>query len=179
MKYKTIKSNLFLASRFLPVLIIFSITFIGCKPTEKGYKAAYDAALSKREAAMETLDVDLPAGALQQVDGPQLKVVDGQQVYVFNQRLKPIEEFETLPGNYNVAVACYKMPTNCKAQSQDLKKEGFQAFPAKGIEDKYYTIAGSFPSMEEAIKFSKEYENGKNRVYVGLPDAPVIIYSPK
>ena len=60
--------------------IIYSYIFllflvVACKPTEKGYKTAYDAALNKRQAAMADLNVNLPDGVIQQVDGPQLQEV--------------------------------------------------------------------------------------------------------
>lgn len=162
-------------------ILIFLITLTaltGCKPTEKNYKSAYDAALGKREAAMADIDVNIPEGTLQQVDGPQLKEVDGVKVYLLNRRLKPEGEGISLPARYNVAVGTYKMNTNCIAQSVALKEEGFQAFAAKDSEGEYYTIAGSFPTLTEAVTFYKKYEAGKNRVYVGLPSAPVIILSP-
>lgn len=158
---------------------LLALLAVSCKPTEKGYKAAYDAALNKREAAAAEIDVNLPEGALQNYDGPQLKDIDGKQVYLLNTRLKPVEFVETLPGNYNIAVGTYKMITNSKAQSETLRQEGFEAFPAKTTDGMYYTIAGSFDDRKEAIEFYDNYKKKKDRVYVGLPNAPVIIYSPK
>ena len=168
----------------MKIKILFLFTFgllilSGCKPTEKGYKSAYDAALGKRQAAMAELDVNLPEGAIQSVDGPQLKNVEGADVYLLNQRISPVEEEMKLPGNYNVVVGTYKMSTNCMAQSRALKEEGYEAFPAKATDGMYFTVAGSFSSMKEAVEFYKKYQAGKNRVYVGLPNAPVIIFSPK
>lgn len=162
---------------FLFSLLLFLLP--SCKPTEKGYKSAYDAALGKREALKADIDVDLPDGALQSVDGPQLKEIDGVKVYLLNQRISPVEEGVSLPESYNVAIGSYKMNTNTKAQAQALKEEGYNAFSAKDTEGMYYTIAGSFPSLSEAVKFYQEYKAGKDRVYVGLPNSPVIIYSPK
>ena len=116
---------------------------------------------------------------MQEVDGPQLKEIDGVKVYVLNKIIRPANEGETLEGPYNVAVGAFKMITNSEAQSATLKEEGYNAFPAKEPDGSYYTIAGSFPSLQEAVKFSEKFKNGKNRSYVGLPKAPVIIYSPK
>ena len=157
----------------------FLFLLTGCKPTEKNYKSAYDAALGKRQSSMNEIDGNIPEGKLQQVDGAQLKEVDGISVYVLNKRIYPAEENMSLPGNYNVAIGAYKMITNCKAQSEVLKEEGYSAFPAKEPEGMYYTIAGSFPTLSDAVKFYSEYQRGKGKVYVGLPDAPIIIYSPK
>ena len=164
---------------FIICSVVCVLLLVECKPTEKGYKSAYDAALGKRQAAMADLDVNLPEGALQQVDGAQLREVDGVKVYVLNQRLKPADPGMELPGNYNVAVGTYKMITNSRSQSQALIAEGYKAFPAQEPDGMYYTIAGSFDNLSEAVKFYESYRKGKDRVYVGLPDAPVIIYSPK
>ncbi|MCH5233323.1 MAG: hypothetical protein J1E78_06740 [Muribaculaceae bacterium] len=166
--------NAYLLSIFATILVLLG----GCKPTERGYKAAYDAALNKREAARQEIDVDLPLGAFQQVDGPQLRTFEGVEVYVMNQRITPVQDGSKLPGQYNVAIGEYKMVTNSRSQAADLKEEGMDAFAAKTVDGKYYTIAGSFTTMPEAIKFYQEYKSRKNRVYVGLPDSPVIIYSP-
>ena len=162
---------------FLFSIILLSLT--SCKPTEKGYKAAYDAALGKREAVKTDIDVDLPEGALQDYEGAQLKEVDGVKVYLLNQRIKPAEEDVQLPGSYNVAVGTYKMITNCRSQSNALKNEGYKAFPAQEPDGMYYTVAGSFDNLSEAVKFYQDYKSGKDRVYVGLPNSPIIIYSPK
>lgn len=151
----------------------------GCKPTEKGYKAAYDAALNKREQAMVDYDPALPVEGLQSTDGPQLKEIEGSNYYFLKERLKKTEEDGEALHLYNVAVACYKMPTNCRAQVADLSGEGYPAFGAKSGEDKYYVILSSFPSLEEATECYRKYSSKKNRVYVGLPDSPVIIYSAK
>lgn len=159
-------------------MLLGAISLTSCKPTEKNYKAAYDAALGKREAVKADIEENMAVGPLQQVDGPQLKVVDGVEVYLLNKIIKPDVEGKNLTGQYNVAVGCYKMNTNCKAQAEALRQEGYDAFPAKDPEDMYYTIAGSFPDLAEAVKFYKEYQKNKNRVYVGLPDAPIIIFSP-
>ena len=163
------------------LFIIFTLLLIlsSCKPTEKGYKAAYDAALSKREAVKTDLDVNLPEGALQSVDGPQLKEVDGKKVYILNQRIMPADTPHKRPENYNVAVSMYKMSTNCVSQVQALREEGFDAFAAKDTEGNFYTIIGSLPDLSEAVTLYEKYKNEKNRVFVGLPESPVIIYSPK
>ncbi|MCH5225592.1 MAG: membrane lipoprotein lipid attachment site-containing protein [Muribaculaceae bacterium] len=159
-------------------LIVGALLLSGCKPTEKGYKSAYDAALNKRQESLADIDVKLPEGALQEFDGMELKEINGTKVYVTNQRLKPAVENFKLPGSYNVAVGAYKMITNCKAQSEVLKEEGFEAFPAENSEGMFYTIVGSFQKLEEAVATYEKYQKGKNRVYVGLHGAPVIIYSP-
>ena len=169
---------------FIGIILGGLFLTVGCKPTEKGYKSAYDAALNKRQNVLADIDANITPDRLQDVDGMQLKEINGVTVYVLNQRIKPVEENpleenKELPGKYNVAVSTYKMITNCSSQAEALKKEGYDAFPAQAPDDMYFTVAGSFDSLDDAVKFSQEYQKGKNRVYVGLHNAPVIIYSPK
>ena len=161
------------------IFLLAAIVLTGCKPTEKGYKSAYDLAKGKREAVAADLGVNLPEGTLQDVDGAQLKEIDGVKVYVLNQRITPIEESQLLHGSYNVVVGKYKMNTNCVSQANALKAQGFDAFAAKDTEGMFYTVAGSFTSLSDAVKFYQNYQKDKDRVYVGLPSAPVIIHTPK
>lgn len=163
---------------FISILLCL-ISFPSCKPTEKGYKSAYDAALNKREAAKNDILESSIDKTLQQDDGPQIRDIDGIQVYIMNRRLVPADFVMEMPDAYNVAIGQYKMITNCKSQAENLLSNGYHAFPAKDTEGMFFTIAGSFPTLSEAVKFYQDYKKGKNRTYVGLPDSPVIIYSPK
>lgn len=165
--------------KFLLLSCLMAFILSGCKPTEKGYKTAYDAALNKRQTAIGDVDATIPTDEIQEVDGIQLKEIDGEKVYLLNQRIRPAEGGTPLPGNYNVCVGRYKMITNCKAQVNALKEQNFQAFSAEDSDGMYYVIVASFQNIKDAIKFEKEYRKGKNRVYVGLRNAPVIIFSPK
>lgn len=163
------------------ISLLFSIflLFTACKPTEKGYKSAYDAAQGKRKATMDYIDANIPQSAIQEFDGAELKEIDGVSVYVMSRYLKPAEMVMEAPHKYNVAIGKYKMITNCKAQAESLLADGYHAFSAKDNEGVYYTIAGSFPTLKEAVAFYQKYRDGKDHVYVGLPNSPVIIYSPK
>ena len=159
--------------------LLLSVLAVACKPTEKGYKTAYDAALGKRQAAIADIDANLPEGAFQDFDGPQLKDIDGVKVYMLNQAISPVLEGVKLPGRYNVAVGKFKMITNCQAQATSLTQEGFEAFPAKDPEGNYFTIAGSFDTPHDAVVCYEKLTKDINRGYVGLPNSPVIIFSPK
>ena len=164
--------------RYFAIIILSFFLFVGCKPTEKGYKAAYDAALGKRQATSVDFDASLGVGTFQLSDGPQLKEIDGQQVYVLNQPLKNLDNQSKLPHSYNVAVGTYKMLTNCSAQVSGLKEDGYDAFVAIDSEDRFFSVAGSFQTMKEALTFYNKYRQKKGQSYVGFPDSPVIIFSP-
>ncbi len=151
----------------------------GCKPTEKNYKSAYDAALQKRKAA-ETIDADLvmPGQKLQSLDGPNIQIIDGDSVYVMVKRVKALEGESVNSLPYKVAVSQYKMKTNCLAQTKDLKEKGYEAFAVTDGDANCYVIAGAFVSLPEAAVFTKQFrQKEKSHVYSGLPSAPVIIES--
>ncbi len=157
--------------------VVSLLAAAGCKPTESNYKAAYDAAQKKRQAAAAVdAEMSLPAGALQAVDAPRKRVVDGDSVYVVKQPLKFTGGLEVDVHRWNVAVACYKMPTNCAAQVSELFTKGYKAFSAESTGDRFYVIAGSFETLHEAAGFARKYAEGKDAsAFIGLPGEPVVI----
>ena len=81
-----------------------ALMFVGCKPTEKNYKAAYDAALSRRqEVAQEQMR---PATGLLSDDGPQMRIVGGDTVYVLRERLR-LTDGTRVPGKWCVGVGVF------------------------------------------------------------------------
>jgi len=158
----------------LSIALLSLMAVSGCKPTESNYKAAYDAAQKKRQAA--DTDVMLPASGLQSVDGPRRQTVGGNSVYVVKEHLKITGDTGIEMQKWNVAVASYKMSTNCASQVDELKSKGYRSFPAESTGGKYYVIAGSFATLEEAAEFVHEYSSGKEPTeFIGMPGAPVII----
>lgn len=147
---------------------------IGCKPTEKNYQAAYDAAQAKRaEAAAEQMR---PATGLLSDDGPQRRVVNGDTIYVLSERTRALDGAK-IPGRFSLVVGSYKMDTNAKASAADLISSGYSgAFAAKGFNGKYFTIVVTSSDMDsirsESKKFQKKFPSYP---YVGLPGAPVIL----
>lgn len=148
-----------------------------CKPTESNYRAAYDAAQGKKKAsAAADADMAIPAGALQTIGGPTIRVVHGDSVYVTSERIRFEGGMENELRKWSVAVAKYKMPTNCASQTSDLFSEGYKSFFVRNAEGAYYVIAGSFDTLDEAATFASEYAGKKKpSSFVGLPHAPVII----
>lgn len=145
----------------------------GCKPTEKNYKAAYDAALNKRQQVDP--DIQIPGGTLLVDGAPRKILVNGDSVYISNEKLKFEDGLEHVKHRYSVAVGSYKMLTNCSAHVSDLFSKGYEAFAAESSAGKYYAIAGSFKSLDEAASFAVSYaEREKKAPFVGLPGAPVI-----
>lgn len=153
---------------------LVALTLIGCKPTEKNYKAAYDAANAKREqAAAEQMR---PATGLLSDDGPQMKVVEGDTIYVDRQRLRDLDG-KTMTGKWAVAVGVFKMDTNAKASVEAMKQKGFSdAAVAKVGGQRFYVISDNVETLDSAIICSKVFRQAfPDYPYVGLPGAPVLI----
>lgn len=152
---------------------------VACKPTEKNYQAAYEAARNKRNAEKAPdADMALPAGGvLQQLDAPRTMNMNGEQLRIKRLFINYIGEGESPSiDRYNVAVARYKMPTNVKAQTRDLAAAGYEAFPVEGADGYYYAIATTLPTIEEAADFVKKYkDNHSPSQFVGLDEDLLII----
>ncbi len=148
-----------------------------CKPTEKGYRQAYDAALNKREIARQ--ENMLPAQGLRSDDGPQLRILDGDTVYVDRQILHT-EDNKRPPKLWYMAVGVYKMDTNAKANVASLRQSGWKdAVTLKGLGGKWYAMAAPSSTLDSLRMESKRFEKkNKTYPYVGLPGKPVMVFIP-
>lgn len=156
--------------------IIAGGVFTSCKPTEKNYQAAYDAAKAKREAA--EAEQMIPATGLLSDDGPRLRIVDGDSLYVSHDRIrvKSMKAAGIEVDNYSVGVSVYKMSTNAKAAATRLKEAGYNAVAVETTGDRWYTVAGTFPTLNAASEFIKAFkERNPKYPYIGLPGSPVIV----
>ena len=145
-----------------------------CKPTESNYRAAYDAAKAKREAAVK--EQMLPASGMLSDDGPQLRVVNGDSIYVLRERLR-YPDSRPLPGRWALAVGVYKMDTNAEGNVESLRHAGYpEAFVANGPGDKHYAVTDCYATLDSARVASRQFKLGHTGYpYVGLPGAPVIV----
>lgn len=154
--------------------ILITLLFVGCKPTEKGYQAAYDAAKQKREAAAR--EQMLPTQGLQSDDGPQLRVVDGDSIYVLRAIMRT-EDSKRAPNPWLLAVGVYRMSTNARANALNLQQSGYpRATWLKGPENKWYTITDGAETLDSLRVMSRRFKDSRpGYPYVGLPANPVII----
>lgn len=155
-------------------VVLALVSLAGCKPTEKGYRQAYDAAKAKREAAAR--EQMLPAEGLQSEDGPQLRVLDGDTVYVLRERLRT-EDSKRAPRPWLLGVGVYKMNTNAKANAASLQAEGYaDATALRGPEGKWYTVAAMAGTLDSLRVIGADFRRRhRDYPYVGLPAAPVLI----
>ena len=125
---------------FLAATILSMLSFVACKPTESNYKAAYDAAQQKRQAAANDPDILLPSGDLRILTANETR--RERRLRVCREAAPQVcRGLEKVFHKWNVAVAAYKMPTNCSAHVSELFSKGFKAFSAENPEGKFYVIA--------------------------------------
>lgn len=153
----------------------------GCKPTEKGYREAYDAAKSKRE--QKDPDEELMTGGhkLLGQEASNWRVIAGDSLQMQHMFLKPYGDVKwPQSGPYRLAIATFKMTTNANSMLNDLKKKGsLKPVIATDGKDTYYMIAGSasyVDSLGNVLKTFRKENPGFQ--YIGMPQsAPVIIVS--
>lgn len=150
-----------------------------CKPTEKGYQQAYEAAKSKRE--QKDPDEDLLTGGhkLLEEGSTRWSVIAGDSVQMQHTFLKPVKgSVWPQSGPYRLAVAMFKMNTNANSMIEDLRKDrSLTPVIATDGKDTYYIIAGSatyVDSLSNVLSTFKQENPGFQ--YIGLtPAKPLIL----
>lgn len=153
-----------------------ALLFAGCKPTEKNYKAAYDAAMIHKENSLADRGVTVP---LQGDASIALRKVGSDSIWVSHSRFSidnPDSDGQiAAPGRYGVAVASFRMPTNARAMSSDLRKKGYKSVAATDGREKWVVVADFYSSLEEAAAGIREFQKRNPQyIYVGQP-APVVV----
>lgn len=164
------KSKLIKAAAIVAALVALT----GCKPTEGNYRKAYQAAREKR-AVVEAENM-LPATGLQSTDGPQMRIIDGDTLFVDRVVLR--YEDSTEPRQpWLLTVGIYKMNTNAKANAETLRESGWgDATFLKAKGGKWYTIAATASTLDSLkVLCTRFEEEHKDYPYVGLPGRPVLV----
>lgn len=150
-----------------------------CKPTEKGYQQAYEAAKSKREQKDPDEEILTGGHRLLSEGSTQWKVICGDSLQLQHKFLRPVKgSVWPQSGPYRLAVAMFKMTTNANSMLEDLKKKtSLTPVIATDGKDTYYMIAGSatYPDSLGNVLSTFRREN-PGFSYIGLPTAkPLII----
>ncbi len=160
------------------VTVIMGIT--GCKPTEKNYKAAYDAAKAKREAAKSDSDLAL------MLDGHTLDTSEGGSAVTDRAGDSYPQKAITLvfenemdgEGDYYLAVSSYSMPTNARAQAHDMDAKGDTVTVARDTDSKWYVIAGRSVDRTSAAAMAERFVGTHPGFsFIGLDGKPLILVS--
>lgn len=150
-----------------------------CKPTEKGYQQAYEAAKSKREQADPDEDLLTGGHKLLSQESTNWRVLAGDSLQVQHIFLKPIDGVKwPQNGPYRLVVAMLKMTTNAKSLLTDLQGKGsLKPVVATDGKNTYYIIAGSATYIDSLgnvlTTFRKEHPGFQ---CIGLtPAKPLIV----
>ena len=173
------ESNFKILLRLTLTMCLLGGMLYSCKPTEKGYRQAYEAARNKME--QKDPDEELLTGGhrLLSEEATNWRVIDGDSVEMEHKFIKPLKDSAwPQSGPYRLAVAMLKMTTNANSMLTDLKK-GRSLTPviATDGKDTYYIIAGSATyadSLGNVLKTFKRENPGFQ--YIGLAGGrPLII----
>lgn len=152
-----------------------------CKPTEKNYRQAYEAAKAKREYVDPDADLMMGGHKLLDEESSNWKVLGTDTLEIRHFYMKPVG-VEKWPneGPYRLAVAMFKMNTNANSLLADIKKRTTQhPVVATDSKDRHYIIAGSATSIDSLAQvlatFKKENPGFS---FIGMtPEKPLIIVS--
>lgn len=165
--------------RILLLMAVLLGMMYACKPTEKGYKQAYDAAKSKREQVDPDEELLTGGHTLLSQESTNWRVIAGDSLQLQHKFLKPIDgEIWPQSGPYRLAVAMLKMTTNAKSMLSDLQGKGnLKPVIATDGKNTYYIIAGSASYVDSLgnVLTTFKKENPKFQ-YIGLEkEKPLII----
>lgn len=168
------KTSTLITAILAVALLLAGVT--SCKPTEKNYKEAYDAARLKKQTVAAQNDSLADGHVLTPVDIPR-KIESGNvTVFVVKNPLKYFAGAEDGLKKWNVAVACYSMPTNCRAQVEALAAKGFKSMGLQSPGPKYYVVAASFDDLGAAKAFISDYvSNHRPDEFIGLEESPLLL----
>lgn len=154
----------------------------GCKPTEKNYQAAYDAAIRKRQSDSLAMVPDVGGHKVIAFDAPRIIAVGGSDIRIITCFTKPLDDLAAQfpKKRYSVAVGKYRMPTNARAQAESLVGSGFpDAVVVTDGRDVYYTVAARYDVLEQAAEcVGKLMSMLPSSSFVGLEGEPLLIQSP-
>lgn len=169
----------------LLIIIAVAIGLASCKPTEKNYSAAYEAARAKRENdELKKQELEKDMGA----DFKSLKSVDA------NRSRFTAEIPDSLGGGklelplistnisradsvlkYSAAVAKFKMQTNAEGLAADLRSEQFPKSRAVFSGDAYFVIIDENDDALALVPSIRRFQS-KMKVfpYVGLEELTLL-----
>lgn len=153
---------------------------VGCKPTEKGYKQAYDAAKAKREYVDPDAELLTGGHKLLDEDSSNWKVIGNDSLQIQHFYLKPSGGAWPESGPYRLAVAMFKMDTNSKSLLADISGKGtLKPVIATDSKDRHYIIAGSATYADSLANVLRTFrKDNPGFRYIGMtPEKPLIIVS--
>jgi cell division protein FtsN len=154
-------------------LVVATLSFTGCKPTENNYRTAYETATKHKQEAAVDEDIDLTNVIME--DTPKRATTEYGDAYVRYDLLSVYGDAPKKLSRFNVALGSYKMRANAESDAEQLRSSGYDAFIMQDGKSVLYVMAGSFDNINDAVAFLNEFKKkNPDRPYVGLPGDAVI-----
>ena len=145
------------------VVVIVSLSMIGCKTTEQNYKQAY---LLARESKKSDDDA-LMATLVKQSQDPQMTMVNGEQlpmrkefVSIISQEGDPKVEIK----RYNVVVGRFRQIFNARSMRQRMCDLGYNSYVLSDRQPVYYVAVESTDTIENALELYKKVKEDTRMV---------------
>lgn len=160
----------------IPALLLLML--VGCKPTEKNYREAYDKAYEAAQRRTATEMESVSGQRIERMDGPRVEIVNGDTLYVGKEIVKAFEADTLTPsGKTAVAVARFTQPTNARRLVKDLLPKYKEAFIATDGRDSYYVVIKRVADLNEAADAIHVFKSLEpNYPFIGLGGQPLIVY---
>jgi cell division protein FtsN len=154
-------------------LVVATLSFTGCKPSENNYRSAYETATKQKQAAAVDEDIDLTNVIME--DTPKRATTEVGDAYVRYDLLSVYGDAPKKLSRFNLAVAAYKMRANAESDAEQLRNAGYDAFIMQDGKNTLYVMVASCDNITEAVTFLNEYKKkNPDRPYVGLPGEAVV-----
>lgn len=164
--------------KYAAIIIAAAVAMTACKPTEKNYRNAYEAAKSKRE--QKDPDEALLTGGhrLLSEAASNWRVVGGDSLQLQHILLTPTEGYSwNGTGPYRLAVAQFSMSTNAEAAIKDIKRGKLNPVVAKTGKGNLFIIAGSATTPDSLATTLQTFRSENPEFqFIGLEgEKPLII----
>lgn len=154
---------------------LLALMLVGCKPTEKNYRNAYEIAMNKKKAVAD--DYGLEVGELQSVEGARKQAVGEDFVWILPDMVKPQQDDKKGgEGQLAVVVSKFNMGANAKSQAAALASEWPDAVVCIDGRDHFFVSIARCNELSEALDIIKEFQAAHpDYPFVGLDGHPCVV----
>ena len=156
-------------------IALVAFLMVGCKPTEKNYKKAYDIAMNKKKAVADEFDIDVED--LQSVEGARKQQVGDGFVWILPELVKPLEADKPGgEGQMAVVVSKFSMKANAVSQAAALEADCPDAIVCINGKDNFFVSIGRCHDLTEALDIITRFEKKHPEYpFVGLDGNPCVV----
>lgn len=156
-------------------LTLIVVVLSGCKPTEAGYREAYQRAVANAKDKDREGLTDEEYMLIQKENAPKYRRIGQDSVAYLHKALTPEPaNIEVNPlRHFNLAVGKFRMPTNARSLSNRLKERGFSSYIGKDADSDYFVIVGGSATDNDIPGLMHRFE--KSGIECAGMDFPLLI----